>query len=69
MSKPSAFRPIEIGPITLTAIPPQKRDDGGRYDAMRVEMHGTATTIDTYEAVRIVQALSDWLQAATGVRP
>ena len=21
MSKPSAFRPIEIGPITLTAIP------------------------------------------------
>ena len=42
MSKPSAVRPIEIGPITLTAIPPQKRDDGGRYDAMRVEMHGTA---------------------------
>jgi len=64
-----AARPIEIGPITLTALQPQKRDDGGCFDAMRVELHGEATTIDTYEAVRIVHALSDWLQAATGVRP
>ena len=70
MSKPSAFRPIEIGPITLDRH--SRRRSGttaGGMTPCASRCTATATTIDTYEAVRIVQALSDWLQAATGVRP
>jgi hypothetical protein len=58
-----------IGPVTLTVLRPQNREDGGSYDAMRIEIEGRRTTIDTEEGMRLCLALREWLLAATGASP
>jgi hypothetical protein len=69
IGREAAGQPVDIGPITLTRLQPNLRSDGGRFDAMRIEMCGKRTTIDTYEGARIIQTLQEWLLAATGVTP
>ena len=64
-----ACAPVAIGPVTLTVLRPQNREDGGSYDAMRIEIEGKRTTIDTYEGARLCLALREWLLAATGASP
>jgi hypothetical protein len=61
--------PVAIGPLTLTVLRPQNREDGGSYDAMRIELEGRRTTIDAEEGMRLCLALREWLLAATGASP